>query len=168
MAEPPLSTEEGGISAFQRAVFRVLYNRRARQQAAAVRELARPLARSAPPLREAGCSDLDAGAACRFCFDGGPKRLVSPCSCSGSQTWVHETCLVRWQKAARRTGQHEHSAVCNVCQTTYSLAPPPPPPPPTVRAGMLLVAAHGLEGSFHRSVILLCDVRHPQTEPPQP
>ena len=37
---------------------------------------------------------------CRFCFE--PARdddaLVSPCACKGGQRYIHEQCLIRWQR----------------------------------------------------------------------
>ena len=144
----------------QRAILRALYNnRRNREQVAPARAASTAgAARAAPILREANAEDLLAGAVCRFCFEGGPKRLVAPCSCSGSQAWIHEACLVRWQRVAGASGPPGRNAVCNVCQTTFAIAPPEPPPMPSARAGMLLVASPNLGGSFEQSVILLCEV----------
>ena len=74
-------------NALQRALFRVLYNQRRRTENGGADQ--RSSARDAPAeLREASQEDLDGGAACRFCFEGGPKRLIAPCSCSGSQASI--------------------------------------------------------------------------------
>ena len=44
--------------------------------------------------------DYDEGPVCRFCFE--PARandaLVSPCACKGGQMYIHEQCLIRWQR----------------------------------------------------------------------
>ena len=44
--------------------------------------------------------DDDEGPVCRFCFE--PARandaLVSPCACKGGQMYIHEQCLIRWQR----------------------------------------------------------------------
>ena len=142
----------------QRALFRVLYNHR--RHSAGLREAkdAAATATAAPTLVAATQEDLDAGAACRFCFEGGPKRLVAPCSCRGSQKWIHESCLVRWQRVAGTTSTPNRNTVCNVCNTRFALEPPPPPKMPGAKAGMLLVSNRSLGGSFERSVILLCEV----------
>jgi len=150
------------LHGLQRALFQVLYNYRRRRHDrvhGAPSEVAEgACTRVAPALVEASQEDLDAGATCRFCFEAGPKRLIAPCSCSGSQRWVHKACLVRWQQVSGASGRPRRSAACNVCNTTYALAPPPAPPTPTPRAGMLLVATANLAGSFDRSIILLCEV----------
>ena len=159
-----LAEQEGLLSgARARALFQFLYNyRRHRHDRVhgAPSEVAEgAITRVAPaPLVEASQEDLDAGATCRFCFEAGPKRLIAPCSCSGSQRWVHKACLVRWQQVSGASGRPGRSAACNVCNTTYALAPPPAPSTPTPRAGMLLVATANLAGSFDRSIILMCEV----------
>jgi len=36
---------------------------------------------------------------CRYCFEGVEAgELISPCSCTGGQKWVHVACLRRWQR----------------------------------------------------------------------
>lgn len=37
---------------------------------------------------------------CRVCHCNGDEHLISPCDCSGSVKWVHETCLVKWMKSS--------------------------------------------------------------------
>eukprot|EP00048_Salpingoeca_helianthica_P000409 m.41360 g.41360 ORF g.41360 m.41360 type:complete len:430 (-) comp10487_c0_seq1:30-1319(-) len=63
----------------------------------------------------AGSSQL-----CRFCLDTG-VNLVNPCACSGSQKYVHLTCLRRWQHTVR--ADEVRARVCNVCQEPFSFAP---------------------------------------------
>ncbi len=48
---------------------------------------------------------------CRFCFDSSTQLspLVSPCSCRGSQRWVHLHCLRGWQAcvlSGKQGGEH--------------------------------------------------------------
>lgn len=45
---------------------------------------------------------------CRICRCDGDENLLSPCKCSGSAGWVHESCLMRWLKLS-------HSSQCEVC-----------------------------------------------------
>ncbi|EOD18254.1 hypothetical protein EMIHUDRAFT_196406 [Emiliania huxleyi CCMP1516] len=105
----------------------------------------------APALGVATALEIEEGAACRFCFEGGTDSpLVAPCSCSGTLRWVHEDCLRKWQKTSPFT-----ASACNVCMTTFALAPPKPR---QVRAGMLLVAEPSLHGTFSQAVILLCEI----------
>lgn len=33
---------------------------------------------------------------CRICQSRGDEVLISPCKCSGSTKWIHESCLVKW------------------------------------------------------------------------
>ena len=105
----------------------------------------------APALGVATALEIEQGAACRFCFEGSTDSpLIAPCSCSGTLRWVHEDCLRKWQKTSPFT-----ASACNVCMTTFALAPPKPRP---LRAGMLLVAEPSLQGTFFQSVILLCEI----------
>ena len=93
---------------------------------------------------------------CRFCFDdSSTEKLIAPCGCTGSAKWVHQTCLIKWQKASMRA-YSGHESVCSVCNVTYALPPPVMPKSP-LRAGMLLVASPTLGGTFERSVVLLCE-----------
>mmetsp|Transcript_6092 Transcript_6092/g.20033 ORF Transcript_6092/g.20033 Transcript_6092/m.20033 type:complete len:584 (-) Transcript_6092:631-2382(-) len=78
--------------------------------------------------------DDDEGPVCRFCFE--PARandaLVSPCACKGGQMYIHEQCLIRWQRMVvvsqpthpmyyERDQRH---SVCNVCKETFNTPPP--------------------------------------------
>ena len=82
---------------------------------------------------------------CRFCFElegvdttesasstdshrhvDRPLELVSPCSCTGTQQYVHRICLYRWQTAqlagsisGRNPDPSKHLS-CGVCATTFS------------------------------------------------
>ena len=49
--------------------------------------------------------------ACRICFEDGKKdRLISPCVCTGSGRYVHNTCLLRWLSMEPERGRS-----CSVC-----------------------------------------------------
>lgn len=51
---------------------------------------------------------------CRICHNGeNPERLVSPCLCKGSLTYVHIYCLERWISTSRCT-------TCELCQFQYN------------------------------------------------
>ena len=39
------------------------------------------------------------GDQCRICFSGAEDgKLISPCKCDGTQRYVHEDCLRKWQR----------------------------------------------------------------------
>jgi len=124
-------------------------------------------------------------ATCRFCLEevlepkesedaaiarDDPLRVVSPCSCRGTAALVHIGCLRRWQVAllSRRLTPESmaQAALCSVCRAPLvvdgaPLEPVVARPARSVHAGMLLVATENLDGegrSFHRSIILLCQV----------
>ncbi|XP_065370194.1 E3 ubiquitin-protein ligase MARCHF8 [Calliphora vicina] len=51
---------------------------------------------------------------CRICHNSeDPDKLVSPCLCKGSLTYVHINCLERWISMSRCT-------ICELCQFQYS------------------------------------------------
>ena len=58
---------------------------------------------------------------CRFCFDLEPAcELVAPCSCVGSQRWVHTSCLRQWQRVASLSGSAHKARRCDVCLQPFS------------------------------------------------
>jgi len=65
---------------------------------------------------------------CRYCFGTGGV-LIAPCKCTGSQKWVHEKCLRKWQricqvrKSTHPWFQEQAEEVCNVCATKFDLKP---------------------------------------------
>lgn len=92
----------------------------------------------------AACEDEDgAEKLCRICFagegEGGPEgtentaaqQLISPCSCEGSQKYVHLGCLRRWQRAVQLGGSNhpddrsneDRHLICNVCKAKFDLPP---------------------------------------------
>ena len=99
-------------------------------------------ARSPGQVAEEGEEDQAAGTRiCRFCFVGEDDEnptplltsghasatshavdqlLVSPCSCSGTQKWIHVGCLRQWQRVSMSTnGTME--ARCRVCHQRFRL-----------------------------------------------
>jgi hypothetical protein len=58
---------------------------------------------------------------CRICLEPDQRsQLIAPCSCSGSQKWVHRECLNRW----RITREDRAFSRCTECLTAYCLIPP--------------------------------------------
>lgn len=55
---------------------------------------------------------------CRVCLSPEePSNLVSPCSCKGTQKYVHRECLSKWRK--RSPGNFLSSSYCPVCKTSF-------------------------------------------------
>lgn len=52
---------------------------------------------------------------CRVCHCTGDEELISPCYCSGSVKWVHETCLVKWMKSSFKES-------CELCRKNIEIA----------------------------------------------
>lgn len=52
---------------------------------------------------------------CRVCHCTGSEQLISPCDCSGSVKWVHETCLVKWMKSSFKES-------CELCRREIEIA----------------------------------------------
>lgn len=40
---------------------------------------------------------------CRICRSRDDEPLISPCKCSGSSKWIHQSCLVQWFQISRAT-----------------------------------------------------------------
>lgn len=51
---------------------------------------------------------------CRICQSGGEEALISPCKCSGSAKWVHESCIVKWF-------QISETSSCELCAREVSI-----------------------------------------------
>ena len=65
------------------------------------------------------------GDQCRICFSGAEDgKLIAPCKCSGTQRYVHEECLRKWQRTCAGTRKAKY---CGVCRTRFDLAPPAEP-----------------------------------------
>lgn len=52
---------------------------------------------------------------CRICFEEetSNNKLISPCSCSGTNQYVHTQCLLKWISIKK-------SKICPVCQKAYN------------------------------------------------
>ena len=62
---------------------------------------------------------------CRYCLMS-DNQLINPCSCKGTNQWVHLECLKKWQKTAILS-QSTHpkyqtniETICNVCQQPFN------------------------------------------------
>lgn len=62
---------------------------------------------------------------CRYCLMS-DNKLIKPCSCKGTNQWVHLECLKKWQKTAILS-QSTHpkyqtniETICNVCQQPFN------------------------------------------------
>jgi hypothetical protein len=60
-------------------------------------------------------------AECRFCLDEDDKnRMISPCLCSGTQKWVHSTCLQQWRKkSVTNSNTSNRNTCCGTCRFNY-------------------------------------------------
>jgi len=60
-------------------------------------------------------------AECRICLDtleSGRERLISPCRCSGSQQYIHESCLQRWRDEDLNLATRDR---CEICRTDFKI-----------------------------------------------
>ena len=60
-------------------------------------------------------------AECRICLDtleSGNGRLISPCKCSGSQQYIHESCLQRWRDEDLNLATRDR---CEICKTDFQI-----------------------------------------------
>ncbi|XP_054269786.1 E3 ubiquitin-protein ligase MARCHF5-like [Macrosteles quadrilineatus] len=66
----------------------------------------------------------DEGRLCYICLgeDGEDERWVSPCKCSGSLKWVHQSCIVLWVREQEATRPFT-PAFCSQCRTPLRLIP---------------------------------------------
>lgn len=60
---------------------------------------------------------------CRICHGEQQQRrgLIAPCLCSGSQAYVHRTCLDQWRRAQLGNGNDRAAHVCPTCKMYYIL-----------------------------------------------
>jgi E3 ubiquitin-protein ligase DOA10 len=69
---------------------------------------------------------------CRICLEqDSPKKLITPCACTGTQKFVHRDCLAKWQKVIIDGSSVnpdnyniETARVCSVCKAEYSVPLP--------------------------------------------
>lgn len=58
---------------------------------------------------------------CRICLESDERiNLIAPCSCSGTQKWVHRECLNKW----RAMREDRAFSRCTECLTSYILISP--------------------------------------------
>ena len=62
---------------------------------------------------------------CRMCLaEDSASSMVAPCSCTGSQRYVHESCLRRWQSVlAEGRVNVGRGKTCSVCRVDFALTP---------------------------------------------
>lgn len=68
---------------------------------------------------------------CRFCLEQeDPKKLISPCNCIGSQKYIHQVCLNKWQETMMKnvftypeTFSLSQVSKCGVCKSKYITKP---------------------------------------------
>lgn len=64
---------------------------------------------------------------CRYCYDS-KGELIQPCSCKGTNQWVHIECLSKWQyscilaQSTHPKYQTDIEKICNVCQTPFKIS----------------------------------------------
>eukprot|EP00808_Paulinella_micropora_P010550 g46097.t1 len=85
--------------------------------------------------------DDDEDVVCRICWEGtteSAEPLVRPCACTGTQAFLHVSCLRTWQAAAPSV---QAATSCVVCGAAFT--PAPPEPSMEVLARRLLLSEHG-------------------------
>ena len=62
---------------------------------------------------------------CRMCLaEDSASSMVAPCSCTGSQRYVHVSCLRRWQSVlAEGRVNVGRGKTCSVCRVDFALTP---------------------------------------------
>ena len=64
---------------------------------------------------------MDDDISCRICLEPASRsEVIAPCSCSGSQKWVHRSCLDQW----RTTREDRAFSKCTECLSPYELIAP--------------------------------------------
>ena len=64
---------------------------------------------------------------CRYCFED-TGTLIAPCNCEGSNKYVHQECLAKWQynsilsQSTHPKYQTNIEKICNVCQTPFKIS----------------------------------------------
>ena len=59
---------------------------------------------------------------CRICLEENPP-FVTPCSCKGTQAYVHRKCLNRWREQFSRN--HRNYNICRECRQRFFASPIP-------------------------------------------
>jgi len=60
---------------------------------------------------------VEEDALCRFCLQirGPDDPFLAPCSCRGSQRWVHHSCLREWQLTVLSEPNNRRAVRCSIC-----------------------------------------------------
>lgn len=58
---------------------------------------------------------------CRICFQGVKPGdiFLAPCKCSGSQRWVHQSCLEQWQWSVIDGPNSLRAVRCSICEAPF-------------------------------------------------
>lgn len=58
---------------------------------------------------------------CRICFQGAKPGdiFLAPCKCSGSQRWVHHSCLEQWQWSVLDGPNNSRAVRCGICDEFF-------------------------------------------------
>lgn len=62
---------------------------------------------------------------CRYCFEG--HNLISVCKCIGTNKWIHEKCLRKWQlytilnQSTHPSYQVASDIICSVCNSEFNI-----------------------------------------------
>mmetsp|Transcript_148342 Transcript_148342/g.276343 ORF Transcript_148342/g.276343 Transcript_148342/m.276343 type:complete len:296 (+) Transcript_148342:50-937(+) len=58
---------------------------------------------------------------CRICFQGAKPGdpFLAPCKCSGSQRWVHHSCLEQWQWSVLDGPNNLRAVRCGICDELF-------------------------------------------------
>jgi ubiquitin-conjugating enzyme E2 J2 len=64
---------------------------------------------------------------CRYCFNNNDEPLITPCKCSGTNKYVHRSCLAKWQyssilaQSTHPNYQTHIETICNVCNCEFNV-----------------------------------------------
>ena len=64
---------------------------------------------------------------CRYCFNSTDEPLITPCKCSGTNKYVHRSCLAKWQyssilaQSTHPKYQTNIETICNVCNCVFNV-----------------------------------------------
>lgn len=78
-----------------------------------------------PPSEPPSEPSADGEALCRWCFveAAADDPLLTPCACTGTQRFVHASCLRAWQRQTQLDGRGDKARHCAVCTAPFE-APP--------------------------------------------
>jgi hypothetical protein len=73
-------------------------------------------------LKKEGNSNSSAGQVCKICYDGETEEkggLITPCLCTGSCKFIHESCLKKWIE--NNFASNKIKAECEICKSSYNM-----------------------------------------------